>query len=341
VHCDHAGLTRSARPDVFDRALLVTGSAGRSAPALAQHAFYFALALTFDVQGLLERQAAHEWRAPDGYENRLVLHGRTLLAAPDPLGASTRGLGQAMRAAARSGAREVVAGLGGSASTDGGVGALAGAGAILHRDGASNSAEGGASLLSIRGIDTSPLRGFPPVRVLVDVMSPLCGPDGAAWTFGPQKAPLRRSARCSTRDWRTWRRCSEATRRNRAAELPAGPATAWRKGRRCNRGPCPSCAWQVWSPHSRVRTWRSRGRGVDAQSGLGKLVSAVLAAAAAAGVPAQVIAGQVDADPGVPARSLTAIARSAEEAMRHSAQHVRTAARQLAEAIATAGRPSR
>jgi phosphoglycerate dehydrogenase-like enzyme len=78
VHCDHAGLTRSARPEVFDRGLLVTGSAGRSAPALAQHAFYFALALTFDARGLLERQAAHEWRAPEGYENRLALHGKTL-----------------------------------------------------------------------------------------------------------------------------------------------------------------------------------------------------------------------------------------------------------------------
>ena len=53
VHCDHSGLTRSARADVFDKGLIVTGSAGRSAPALAQHAFYFALALTFDAKRLL------------------------------------------------------------------------------------------------------------------------------------------------------------------------------------------------------------------------------------------------------------------------------------------------
>ena len=54
VHCDHSGLTRSARADVFDKGLIVTGSAGRSAPALAQHAFYFALALTFDAKRLFE-----------------------------------------------------------------------------------------------------------------------------------------------------------------------------------------------------------------------------------------------------------------------------------------------
>ncbi|MEQ0558235.1 D-2-hydroxyacid dehydrogenase [Amycolatopsis sp. NEAU-NG30] len=78
VHCDHSGLTRSARPEVFERGLLVTGSAGRSAPALAQHAFYFALALTFDARGLLEMQDAHLWRPAPGYADRLSLWGKTL-----------------------------------------------------------------------------------------------------------------------------------------------------------------------------------------------------------------------------------------------------------------------
>ncbi|MCZ2840151.1 D-2-hydroxyacid dehydrogenase [Modestobacter sp. VKM Ac-2985] len=78
VHCDHAGLTRSARPEVFEKGLVVTGSAGRSAPALAQHAFYFALALSFDARGLLEMQSTRQWRGPVGYENRLALYGKTL-----------------------------------------------------------------------------------------------------------------------------------------------------------------------------------------------------------------------------------------------------------------------
>lgn len=78
VHCCHAGLTRSATPEVFARGLLVTGSAGRSAPALAQHGFYFALALTFDARRLLEQQDAHTWGGIPGYHERLALWGKTL-----------------------------------------------------------------------------------------------------------------------------------------------------------------------------------------------------------------------------------------------------------------------
>lgn len=78
VHSDHAGLTRSARPEVFERGLIVSGSAGRSAPALAQHAFYFALALTFDAKRLFEMQDAHVWRGIPGYDDRLALWGKTL-----------------------------------------------------------------------------------------------------------------------------------------------------------------------------------------------------------------------------------------------------------------------
>jgi phosphoglycerate dehydrogenase-like enzyme len=77
VHCDHSGLTRSARPEVFEKGLIVTGSAGRSAPALAQHAFYLALALTFDAKRLFDLQADHAWGASD-YGDRLALWGKTL-----------------------------------------------------------------------------------------------------------------------------------------------------------------------------------------------------------------------------------------------------------------------
>ncbi|GAA3392780.1 D-2-hydroxyacid dehydrogenase [Cryptosporangium minutisporangium] len=78
VHCDHSGLTRSAVPEVFERGLLVTGSAGRSAPALAQHGFYFALALRFDVRRLLEMQDAHRWHGIEGFEHKHALWGQTL-----------------------------------------------------------------------------------------------------------------------------------------------------------------------------------------------------------------------------------------------------------------------
>ncbi|WP_280396531.1 D-2-hydroxyacid dehydrogenase [Nocardia carnea] len=78
VHCDHSGLTRSAVPELFARDLVVTGSAGRSAPALAQHGFYFALALTFDARRLFRQQDAHRWQGFLGSEERLALYGKTL-----------------------------------------------------------------------------------------------------------------------------------------------------------------------------------------------------------------------------------------------------------------------
>ena len=78
VHCDHAGLNGSARPEVFAKGLIVTGSAGRSAPALAQHAFYFALALAYRARSLFEQQSKHQWGGIPGYENTRALFGGTL-----------------------------------------------------------------------------------------------------------------------------------------------------------------------------------------------------------------------------------------------------------------------
>jgi phosphoglycerate dehydrogenase-like enzyme len=78
IHCDHAGVNRSARPEIFDRDLIVTGSAGRSAPALAQHAFYFALSLTYQARELLRDQEARVWRGIPDYFWRPALWGQTL-----------------------------------------------------------------------------------------------------------------------------------------------------------------------------------------------------------------------------------------------------------------------
>jgi len=78
VHCDHSGLNNSAKPEVLDSGLIVTGSAGRAAPALAQHAFFFALALTYDAPGLVEAKSRHGWRVIPGYEDRRGLWGKTI-----------------------------------------------------------------------------------------------------------------------------------------------------------------------------------------------------------------------------------------------------------------------
>jgi phosphoglycerate dehydrogenase-like enzyme len=58
--------------------VIVTGSAGRSAPSLAQHAFFFALALTHDAPALLQAQREHRWRGIPQYASRECLMGKTL-----------------------------------------------------------------------------------------------------------------------------------------------------------------------------------------------------------------------------------------------------------------------
>jgi phosphoglycerate dehydrogenase-like enzyme len=76
VHCDHAGLNRSARPEVFEKGLHVTSSAGRSSPVLAEHAILFMLALAYRFPAFLEAQRRHQWGIPD--QDRLRgLYGRT------------------------------------------------------------------------------------------------------------------------------------------------------------------------------------------------------------------------------------------------------------------------
>jgi glycerate kinase len=109
---------------------------------------------------------------------------------PAPLEATTRGVGELLRAALDLGAGEVVLGTGASAATDGGAGMAAALGArLLDRDGA-DLPPGGAALLRLTRIDRS---GLDPrlhrVRVTVacDVDLPLVGPEGAAHADAPAK----------------------------------------------------------------------------------------------------------------------------------------------------------
>ena len=78
IHCDHAGLTKSAKPEVFEKGLTVTGSAGRSGPALAEHVMMFALLLCSGYRDFYEAQKHHEWRRIPEMSNLRALYGRTI-----------------------------------------------------------------------------------------------------------------------------------------------------------------------------------------------------------------------------------------------------------------------
>ncbi|ATG51608.1 glycerate kinase [Brachybacterium vulturis] len=104
--------------------------------------------------------------------------------------ASTRGLGELMRAAIDSGARTLLVGLGGSASTDAGAGLLQGLGAQLHAPDGTDLRPGLSGLGALASADLGPaLAVLDGVTVIAanDVTNPLLGPEGAAAVYGPQK----------------------------------------------------------------------------------------------------------------------------------------------------------
>ena len=108
----------------------------------------------------------------------------------DVMRASTRGTGDLMLAAARSGVARLIVGIGGSATNDGGAGMAQALGyRLLDRDGV-DLLPGGGALGDLDRIDATAVlpavRGWR-VEVACDVASPLCGPLGASRVFGPQK----------------------------------------------------------------------------------------------------------------------------------------------------------
>ncbi|PPS88903.1 Glycerate kinase [Streptomyces sp. MH60] len=107
-----------------------------------------------------------------------------------PLTASTYGSGELLRAALDAGARTIVFGVGGSATTDGGAGMLAALGArFLDGDGEPVAPGGGG----LAGLASADLSGLDPrlsdvaLVLASDVDNPLTGPKGAPAVYGPQK----------------------------------------------------------------------------------------------------------------------------------------------------------
>ena len=103
---------------------------------------------------------------------------------------SSYGLGELIRNAVRAGAREIVVGLGGSASTDAGAGLLQALGARLLTADGEDIAPGLAGLEALASVDLAPalaaLEGTS-LTAANDVANPLLGADGAAAVYGPQK----------------------------------------------------------------------------------------------------------------------------------------------------------
>lgn len=108
----------------------------------------------------------------------------------NPLKTSTLGTGDLIRAALDRGVSEIVLGIGGSATVDGGMGMAQALGIRFLSATGKSLVPGGAYLEKIDRIDQAnldPRLKHVAIRVACDVDNPLCGSHGAAAVFGPQK----------------------------------------------------------------------------------------------------------------------------------------------------------
>lgn len=109
----------------------------------------------------------------------------------DPKITTSFGLSSLVLAAAESGARTAVIGLGGSATNDGGAGFLAGLGVAVLSPAGLTVGPGGAALVAAASLSGAPrLRGMALVAA-TDVDNPLTGLHGASNVYGPQKGATR------------------------------------------------------------------------------------------------------------------------------------------------------
>ncbi len=108
----------------------------------------------------------------------------------NPLLTTTYGTGQLIQAALDNGCTDIIIGVGGSATNDGGVGMAQALGIKFTDENGSPLAFGGGMLDQLRHIDIS---GLDPrakkarFTVASDVKNPLCGSEGASAVYGPQK----------------------------------------------------------------------------------------------------------------------------------------------------------
>ena len=161
---------------------LVDATAGRIVPVTVTGPLGHPVAGFFGVLGdghtaVIEMAAASglQWVAP---------------TLRNPLLTTSYGMGELIVAALDLGVSELIVGIGGSATNDGGAGMIQALGGRLLKADGREIGRGGAALVELERID---LCGLDPrlarVRILVacDVDNPLCGAQGASAIFGPQK----------------------------------------------------------------------------------------------------------------------------------------------------------
>jgi glycerate kinase len=218
--------------------------------------------------------------------------------APDerePFDASSIGTGELLTAALDAGVAEVILGIGGSATSDGGAGILRAFGATADVD---------AAQVDLAGLD--PRLAGVAVRVACDVTNPLCGERGAAAVYGPQKGATPADVRALDARLGRWAGALEAVT-GRSERETAGAGAAGGVGfallclaerfRSFGLEPGIDLVMEATGFHAKLEradiVVTGEGR-IDAQTAFGKTALGVARRAADAGVACIAVGGGVE-----------------------------------------------
>lgn len=219
----------------------------------------------------------------------------------NPMKTTTYGTGQLIAEAIEHGARRILLAVGGSATVDGGVGAAAAMGwKFLTKEGR-QIPPGGGNLLHIERIVPPPQPNRADLEVLCDVDNPLCGDQGAAKVYGPQKGATEEMVETLEAGLA---HLAELVRRQFGRDIKNVPGAAAAGG--LAAGAIAFMDAELVSGIQTVMSWSRLGEAVDdadwvitgegcfdRQSLRGKVVSGVAEVAAEAGAKVAVLAGQV------------------------------------------------
>jgi len=270
-----------------------------------------------------------------------------------PRRATTRGTGELLRDALDGGAGKIVLGIGGSATTDGGAGALAALGARFLDERGEPLEPLPEALAAVRSIDLAkldPRLANTDIAVACDVDNPLLGPNGAAAVYGPQKGASADDVRfLDDVLGKLANAMSAATGRDLRGTAGAGAAggLGWALasacGARLERGVTLVAEVRGLAEKLRGADLCFTGEGkIDEQTLHGKVVDGVAALAREAGVPATVAFGgsvepQAEAalrERGVTCMPILRAPATVEDAMKGAPANLRAAAARVAQLVA-------
>ena len=304
------------------------------------------------VSGPLGREISAVWALSGGTAliETARASGLTLLdPSPDTaLAATSYGSGQLIAEALAAGVDSIILGIGGSAMTDGGAGALTALGLKILDDAGNPVPPGGAGLLRAASVDASgldPRLASVQLRIAADVRTPLLGYEGAAAVFSGQKGADSAARDLLEEALGNWARLlREATGID--VDVPgAGAAGGFPSGFLAFTKASLEPGFELLSAFTGLAEALTRcdlvltGEGsLDEQSRYGKAPLEVAVLARDAGIPVVAVAGQITLTPDqlqeygiVAAVSLLDVVQRPQDAMAQAEKYVAWATRQVLE----------